>query len=116
MPSSLKAWIDRIINTETFPANPSFANTPVTLIVASGGPYSVEAATLLNVLDNTKKDHLRPYLKSVFGILGTTDVSFINIDPTGPIDRGLMQENDDKSGLVRGRGQLKEAASRIKKE
>jgi FMN-dependent NADH-azoreductase len=114
MPSSLKAWIDRILNTETFPANPKFSETPITCIIASGGPYSEEAAILNNILDNPKKDHLRPYIKSVFNILGTSDLQFINLDPTGPIDRGLMKETDEKSGLLRARGQLLSAAERIK--
>jgi len=70
MPSSLKAWIDRILNTETFPANPNFSKTPITFIIASGGPYSEEAALVNNMLDNPKKDNLRPYLKTVFNILG----------------------------------------------
>lgn len=37
IPSSLKAWLDRIINSETFPANPIFFQTPITFIIASGG-------------------------------------------------------------------------------
>ena len=43
-----------------------------------------------------------------------TDISFINLDPTGPIDRGMMKEDDEKSGLLRGRSQLANAVGRIK--
>lgn len=59
---------------------------------------------------------MRPYLRHIFEVLGTKDTKFINLDPTGPLDRGIMLEDDPKSGISRGRSQLTEAASRIKQE
>jgi FMN-dependent NADH-azoreductase len=104
-PSSLKAWIDHIVNVQTF-YRPSglLHGLPVTCIVASGGFYSEGT--------NVAHDHLRPLLREIFSRIGVDDVAFIDCDPTGPMDRGLLDPNDPTSGFQRALAQVPAAASR----
>lgn len=106
-PSSLKAWIDHLVNVQTF-YQPSgrLAGLPVTCIIASGGLYS-EGANLVH-------DHLRPLLREVFSRIGVDDVVFVNCDPTGPLDRGLIAPTDPTSGFARALAQVPAAASRCR--
>lgn len=79
-PSSLKAWIDRIVNVKTFyQQTGALADLPVTVIIASGGLYSEG--------ENMKHDFLRPLLDEVFTRIGVQDIRFVNCDPAGPLDR-----------------------------
>jgi FMN-dependent NADH-azoreductase len=81
IPSSLKLWIDQISRAgKTF----SYENgTPVgllggkkaTFLVATGGNY--EQGTPMAAMN-----HIEPYLRSLFGFLGVTDVTFINVSGT----------------------------------
>jgi len=113
-PSALKAYVDRVVNVRTFQTPPVnlISGLPITLIIASGGPYSSDAPN-----SRPHMDFLRPYLKQVFTILGSSedDLLFVNGDPTGPIDRGLLQESDASSGMSRARALLPAAAARIKR-
>jgi len=104
-PSSLKAWFDHIVNVQTF-YQPSglLAGLPVTCIVASGGLYSEGA--------NVEHDHLRPLIREIFSRIGITDLVFVNCDPTGPLDRGLLSPSDPTSGYTRALAQVPAAAAR----
>jgi FMN-dependent NADH-azoreductase len=106
-PSSLKAWIDRIINIKTFyRESPALAGLPITFIVASGGRYTTE--------DMAPHDHLRPWLIECFTRIGASaeDLTFIDCDPTGPLDRGIADHLDEDSGWTRALAQADEAALR----
>lgn len=112
-PSSLKAWIDRIINTRTFyTKSDAVKDIPITFLIASGGPYSVDAG----VPGNIPKDHLRPLLIECFTQIGAKleDLTFINMDPTGPVDFGRISADDPKSGISRARELIPAAVDRIK--
>jgi len=104
-PSSLKAWLDHLVNVQTFyQPTGALAGLPVTCIVASGGLYSEGA--------NVEHDHLRPLLGEIFSRIGVTDVAFVNCDPTGPLDRGVLSPSDPTSGFTRALAQVSAAAAR----
>jgi FMN-dependent NADH-azoreductase len=106
-PSSLKAWIDRIINTRTFYQNAGLlADLPVTVIIASGGLYSGG--------ENSKHDFLRSWLVECFSRIGVQDLTFINCDPAGPMEYGRIAPSDPSSGLSKALGQVPEAVQRIR--
>lgn len=106
-PSSLKAWIDRIINIRTFysPVE-SLSHLPVTFIIASGGYYSDG--------DNVKHDNLRPLLRECFDRIGVKDQVFINCDPAGPLDRGIIAPNAEDSAFTKALAQIPSAITRIR--
>jgi FMN-dependent NADH-azoreductase len=106
-PSSLKAWIDRIINTRTFYQNTGLlADLPVTVIISSGGLYSEG--------ENSMHDFLRPWLVECFSRIGVRDLTFINCDPAGPMEYGRISPSDPASGLSKALGQVPEAVQRIR--
>ena len=81
IPSSLKLWIDQIARVgKTFsyeggkPAG-LLRGKKATFLVATGGNY--EEGTPMAAMN-----HIEPYLRSVFGFLGVTDVTFINASGT----------------------------------
>jgi FMN-dependent NADH-azoreductase len=91
VPSSLKLWIDQIArNGKTF----SYATgTPVglltgkkaTIVISSGGVYDKGTAM-------ASYNFVEPYLRTVFGFLGVTDVTVVSASGaaqlnTGKIDR-----------------------------
>ena len=106
-PSSLKAWIDRIVNTKTLYTT-VIAGIPITIIVASGGLYSSG--------QNAQRDHLRPLLKEVFTSIGANadDIYFVDCDPSGPMDKGAMDPHDTTSAYSKAQALLIPAASRGK--
>jgi len=89
VPSVLKLWIDLISRAgKTF----SYAsgapegllkNKKVTFVVASGGVY--DAATAMAAFN-----FVEPYLRTVFGFLGVTDVSFINAGGAAALNYGKI--------------------------
>lgn len=104
-PSSLKAWIDRIINIKTFyQQTGALSDLPVTVIIASGGLYSEG--------ENMKHDFLRPLLDECFTRIGIQDIFFVNCDPAGPMDRGVMSPEDPTSGYMKALKQIPSAAFR----
>lgn len=106
-PSSLKAWIDRIINTRTFyQQTGALADLPVTVIVASGGLYSEG--------ENMKHDFLRPLLDECFTRIGVQDISFINCDPAGPMDRGIVASDSPQSAYQKALNQIPNAVLRVR--
>lgn len=75
--SSLKAWIDQVVRLgKTFgygPAGPRglLEAKNVTVITARGGTYEKGTAT-------EALDFQEPYLRSILGLIGLTDVTFIH--------------------------------------
>jgi FMN-dependent NADH-azoreductase len=93
IPSSLKLWIDQVARAgKTFsyeggkPAG-LLLGKKATFLVATGGVY--EPGTPMAALN-----HIEPYLRSLFGFLGVTDVTFINASGTararGGVDRAII--------------------------
>lgn len=108
-PSSLKAWIDRIVNTRTFYTKTSTVRSiPITFIITSGGLYSQGPGVA--------RDHLRPLLREVFTQIGAdpNELKFVDCDLTGPIDFGRISAGDPESGYSKAKTKLTEAASRLK--
>jgi len=113
-PSSLKAWMDRVINSRTFYGNPKLlSGIPITFIIASGGGYSIESGADAARLS---MDHFRPLLIECFTQMGAekSNIRFVNVDPTGPIDFGAISASDSNSGVTRAKASLPAAAQRIK--
>jgi FMN-dependent NADH-azoreductase len=87
IPSTLKLWIDQIARVNrTF----SYATgTPVGLLtgkkanilIASGGNY--DAGTAMESFN-----HAGPYLRTIFGFLGVTDVTFLNAGGAAALNYG----------------------------
>lgn len=106
-PSSLKAWIDRIVNIKTFyQQTGALADLPVTVIIASGGLYSEG--------ENMKHDFLRPLLDEVFTRIGVQDITFINCDPAGPLDRVPGALDAPGNAYAKALAQVPNAAARIR--
>lgn len=104
-PSSLKAWIDHVVNARTFySGDHPLADIPVSIIVASGGFYSSG--------DTMVHDHLRPLLREFLTRIGATDIQFIDCDPTGPMDRGLVSADAPESGFQQALRQVPAAVTR----
>jgi len=114
-PSSLKAWIDRVINVRTFVKGGSnvLSGLPITIIVANGGAYSVDAPQ-----SRPDLDFLRPALLNWFTQMGAQreNIHFIDCDPTGPIDAGMVPLESENSGWTRALAKVPAAAARIKAE
>jgi FMN-dependent NADH-azoreductase len=76
VPSTLKLWIDQVMRAgKTFAysaagAKGLLAGKKATLLIASGGVY--EPGSALEALN-----FVTPYLRTVFGFMGITDVNFI---------------------------------------
>ncbi len=106
-PSSLKAWIDRIVNVKTFyQQTGALADLPVTVIIASGGLYSEG--------ENMKHDFLRPLLDEVFTRIGVQDIMFVNCDPAGPLDRVPGALDAPGNAYAKALSQVPAAATRIR--
>ena len=106
-PSSLKAWIDRVINTRTFyQSTDQLADLPVSVIISSGGLYSEG--------ENAEHDFLRPWLLECFSRIGVRDLTFINCDPAGPMEYGRIDPSSSESGLSKALRQVPEAAKRAR--
>lgn len=78
IPSSLKAWIDRIaVNGRTFRYT---ASGPEGL---AGGKRVVVATAAGGLHGGQPTDFVEPYLRQVFGFLGITDISVVRADGIG---------------------------------
>jgi FMN-dependent NADH-azoreductase len=94
IPSTLKLWIDQVARagrTFAYGANGPeglLKNKKATIIIASGGNYVL--GTPLGGLN-----HVEPYLKTILGFLGITDVNFVTAGGaaqlmSGKVDRGTF--------------------------
>jgi FMN-dependent NADH-azoreductase len=91
IPSSLKLWIDQIVRAgktfsyENGKINGLLRNKKATFLIASGGVY--EQGTPMAAMNFAE-----PYLRSVFGFLGVTDVNFINASGTAQARFGVDRQ------------------------
>jgi FMN-dependent NADH-azoreductase len=92
IPSVLKLWIDQVVRGgRTFAYGPNgpkglLLGKKATILVATGGVY--EAGTPLAALN-----FIDPYLRTILGFIGITDVTFVTAGGTaqlmsGKVDRG----------------------------
>ncbi|MBR1170226.1 NAD(P)H-dependent oxidoreductase [Bradyrhizobium liaoningense] len=78
IPSALKAWVDHIVRVRrTFNATKEgykglLRNRPIYVAVSSGGRYSGGLAR--------QPDFLTPYMRTVLGVIGFTDVTFFSVE------------------------------------
>jgi FMN-dependent NADH-azoreductase len=89
IPSTLKLWIDQVVRVgKTFAygaggAKGLLTGKKATLLVASGGVY--EDGTALAALN-----FLTPYLRTVFGFIGVTNVTIIAAEGTAQLRSGQV--------------------------
>ncbi|MFD2563079.1 FMN-dependent NADH-azoreductase [Aquimarina rubra] len=81
IPSALKAWIDHIVRiNSTFGVNEQgefygmVQNVKAYIITSAGAVYSSPEMKAL--------DYLQPYLQTVLGLIGITDITFLPIEGT----------------------------------
>ena len=91
VPSVLKLWIDQVVRAgKTFTyengARTSLLNNKkATVLIASGGVYDEGTpAAALNFVE--------PYLRTIFGFIGVTDVNFINAAGVARLMSGVDRE------------------------
>jgi FMN-dependent NADH-azoreductase len=100
IPSTLKAWIDHIVRSgHTFTVGEQgpeglLKNTRAILVLGSGWVYSEGPAKPL--------DHQEPYLRTVLGYIGITDIETIRIEGT------MLGEQSKQAALERARGRVGE--------
>ena len=88
IPSSLKLWIDQVARAgKTFSYDGDkpkglLNGKKATFLVATGGVYEQGTPT-------AAFNHIEPYLRSVFGFLGVSDVTFINAGGTSRARSGV---------------------------
>jgi len=91
IPSSLKAYIDHIsIVGETFSMDENGFTGLLT------GKKLVICAAYGALFDEMKQmDFVEPYLKSLFGFLGFTDIEYYTIEGTSMLSSDVLEENKD---------------------
>jgi FMN-dependent NADH-azoreductase len=89
IPSVLKLWIDQVVRSgHTFVSSESgpqglLHGKKATILAASGGVYAAGTpASALNFID--------PYLKTIFGFMGVTDVRFVTAGGAAQVMKGAM--------------------------
>jgi FMN-dependent NADH-azoreductase len=110
IPSALRLWIDQIVRAgETFsyeggvPAG-LLRNKKATFLVATGGVYEKGSpAFAMNFIE--------PYLNSLFGFIGVTDITFINAGGTMRSRFGVDRETILQPALASIYDQLQPAQS-----
>lgn len=108
MPSSLKAWIDRVINYKTFYVGTKpLKGIPVTIIISSGGMYTEGPRHHM--------DHLRPWIKECLQQMGSeeADIRFVDCEFAGAMDAGRTPVEDPSSGFMKAKAQVGDAARRL---
>jgi FMN-dependent NADH-azoreductase len=91
VPSVLKLWIDQIARVgRTFSYGTGvpkglLAGKKATFIVATGGIYDPQTQM-------ASFNFVEPYLRSVFGFLGVTDVTFLTTGGTAALNQGLDRD------------------------
>ncbi|MFY9728855.1 MAG: NAD(P)H-dependent oxidoreductase [Bryobacteraceae bacterium] len=108
IPSVLKLWIDQVARAgKTFVYENGtpvglLADKKATFVTASGGVYEQGSpSSALNFVE--------PYLRSVFGFIGVTDVRFVNAGGTAKIRYGVDRETILQPALASIRAQLRAA-------
>lgn len=111
--STLKSWVDHVARSgKTFAYGENGPKGLVTgkkvyIVLASGGIYSEGAAVQM--------DHAIPYLSSVLGFIGMTDVEVIRIEGVGmgpdAVTAALAKASAKVDALVAGSRQIETAAA-----
>ena len=89
VPSTLKLWIDQVARVgKTFAygadgAKGLLTGKKATLVIASGGVYESGSAL-------AAYNFVTPYLRTVFGFMGVTDVTFIAAEGTSKLNTGTI--------------------------
>jgi len=89
IPSTLKLWIDQIVRAgETFAYGPNgpkglLTGKKATVLIASGGVYEQDGAA-------ASMNFVAPYLRTMFGFLGITDVKIISAEGTAQLRSGKV--------------------------
>jgi FMN-dependent NADH-azoreductase len=92
IPSTLKLWIDqvaRVGRTFAYSANGPeglLKGKKATIVIASGGNYALGTPMGAH-------NHVEPYLKSVFGFLGITDVQFVTAGGAAQLMSGQLDRD-----------------------
>ncbi len=92
IPSTLKLWIDqvaRVGRTFSYGANGPeglLKGKKATILIASGGNYAI--GTPLGGLN-----HVEPYLNSVLGFLGITDIRFVTASGASQLMSGKVDRD-----------------------
>jgi len=97
IPAQLKVYIDQIVrvgSTVSIENEGLVKDKKAAIIVASGGDFSVGAPA-------EKFNHLTPYLRTVLGFIGITDVQIVMAGPTRQLASG-QQEIDKFVGDFEG--------------
>lgn len=103
IPSTLKAWFDHIVRSgHTFTMGPHgpeglLKHTRAILVLGSGWVYSDGAARA--------SDHQEPYLRTILGYIGITEVETIRIEGTA------LGEDMKQAALTRARARVGEVVS-----
>jgi FMN-dependent NADH-azoreductase len=86
IPSVLKLWIDQVVRKgRTFESGPQglLHGKKATILAASGGVYAAGTpASALNFVD--------PYMKTILGLMGVTDVRFVTAGGAAQVMKGAM--------------------------
>jgi FMN-dependent NADH-azoreductase len=108
IPSSLKLWIDQVARIgKTFAYENGkpvglLRNKKATFLVASGGVY--EQGSPMAAMN-----FVEPYLRSMFGFIGVTDVTFINAGGTARLQYGVERQTILQPALASIRAQFQTA-------
>jgi FMN-dependent NADH-azoreductase len=81
-PSSFKLWVDQIVVPSTLLERP-LAGKRATFMVAAGRCYSPGSP-------DANKNYVVPWLRSVFGALGASDMRFVFADNTRSLQSGAL--------------------------
>jgi len=91
IPAVLKLWIDQVVRSgQTFTYKSGqpvglLQNKKATFLVASGGSYEKDTPT-------EGFDFVKPYLRTIFGFIGVTDVNFIHAGGTARLSGGVDRQ------------------------
>lgn len=97
IPSNFKAFIDNVVRIgRTFKASENgfqglLLNKKVYVINTRGVDFTNEAFAVM--------DQLQPYLKTVFGFMGLTDIQFINVHPVQFADEEARMQAINKAKI-----------------
>ena len=110
MPSSLKAWFDRVINVKTFYSTKPLGGIPFSIIISSGGAYTAESNGRVHM------DHLRGHLKTCITAMGAIedDIKFIDCEPAGMMDYGKIEWTDPNSPYSKALSKIPSIVNRVK--
>jgi FMN-dependent NADH-azoreductase len=90
-PSSFKLWVDQVVRFgETVALTPSgiigtLDKKRVTIFISAGRHFGTRSA-------DANRNHLEPWIRTLFGSLGVTDLRLIFADGTADVKRGTIDQ------------------------